>query len=128
MPDIRDIKDIVDIPDYSIYILLFFAVAAIMVFLIFIYNVIHKILSDKKRRIKKAVLKRLKEVDFSDPKRAAYEITKYGRYLVHDDKSKRIFEELNEMLERYKYKKSVDEKIARKVVRYYYLLIEAVDE
>ncbi len=128
MPDIKDIKTIVDIPDYSIYILLFFLFLALISLLVFIYNIIYKLLHDKKRRIRKAVLKRLKEVDFDNPKQAAYEITKYGRYLVHDDKSKKIFDELNQMLERYKYKEHIDEKIARKVIRYYYLLIEAVDE
>ncbi len=128
MPDIKDIKTIVDIPDYSVYILLFFFFLAALALLIFVYNMVRGILRDKKRRIRKAVLKRLKEVDFDDPKKAAYEITKYGRYLVHDDKSRKIFEELNLMLEKYKYKKSVDEKISRKVIRYYYLLIEAVDE
>ena len=128
MPDIKDIKPLVEIPDLSLYVVIFLGLVIFIVAFIVIYNIIYKFLHDKKRRIRKAVLKKLKEVDFENPKKAAYEITKYGRYLVHDDKSKKVFEEILPLLEKYKYKKSVDEKLSRKVIRHYYLLVEAVDE
>ncbi len=128
MPDIKDIKPLVEIPDLSLYAVVFFALLIVISLAVVIYNIIYKFLHDKKRRIRKAVLKKLKEVDFNNPKKAAYEITKYGRYLIHDDKSRKVFEEILPLLERYKYKKEVDENLSRKVIRYYYLLVEAVDE
>ncbi len=128
MPDIKDIKPLIDIPDLSLYGVVFFTLVIAIVLIVTVYNILYKFLHDKKRRIRKAVLKRLKEVDFSNPKKAAYEITKYGRYLVHDDKSKKVFDEILPLLEKYKYKKRVDEKLSRKVIRYYYLLVEAVDD
>ncbi len=128
MLDIRDIKPLIDIPDLSLYGVVFFALVITISLIVVVYNILYKFLHDKKRRIRKAVLKKLKEVDFSNPKKAAYEITKYGRYLVHDDKSKKVFDEILPLLEKYKYKKRVDEKLSRKVIRYYYLLVEAVDD
>ena len=128
MPQSIDIKATIGIADYSIYLALFIGALVLIFLIISIYNIVYKFFHDKKRMLKKAVFKKLKEVDFDNPKRAAYDITKYGRYLVHDDKSKKIYDELLSLLEKYKYKKDVDEKIARRVIRYYYLFIEAVDE
>jgi len=128
MPQIRDIKPIVDIPDFSIYLALFFAGIILIALIVFLYNLIYKFFHDRKRMLKKAVFKKLKEVDFENPKRAAYDITRYGRYLICDDKSQKIYDELILLLEKYKYKKEIDDKIARRVIRYYYLFIEAVDE
>ena len=49
----------------------------------------------------------LKNIDFSDSKKAAYTITKYSRLLASNDREKKLANELIEDLEFFKYKKDV---------------------
>ncbi len=50
----------------------------------------------------------LKNIDWKDSKKSAYEATHYARLLATDERKKELFSQLLPMLEQYKYKKVVD--------------------
>lgn len=54
-----------------------------------------------------AWLRRLESIDFENPKKAAYIMTRYGRLLAQEKRQKEIMAQLLPRLERYKYKKDV---------------------
>lgn len=122
---IKDIKPLVEIPDFSIFlfisIIVFgsFVLIALTIFLV-------KYIKKRRENLKKSYLKILKSVDFSNPKESAYAITKYGRLLIYDDRSKQIFETLEQKLQAYKYKKEV-ESFDDEVKKYYNLFLEIVN-
>jgi hypothetical protein len=49
----------------------------------------------------------LENIDFSNPKQSAYDITKYSRLLARNEREIRLCNDLIEDLEQYKYKKEV---------------------
>lgn len=103
----RDIKPLVEIPDTSFYLflgMLAIIVLAIVALSLFIYK---EVVARRLKNKKEALLAELGRVDFSNPKKAAYTITKYGRILATDERSQKIFLELLTLLEKYKYKKEV---------------------
>lgn len=105
---INDIKDIVKIPDNSIFIyfsLVF--IAFIIVISIIIYII--KYFKNKKINKRKTYFNILKDIEFKEPKRDAYTVTKYLRLLVREDREKRLANELINDLEAYKYKKEVSD-------------------
>ncbi len=130
MPQIeklRDIRALETIPDLSFYffiglvlIVLLFIIAAIVMFWRFYKN-------KKNYDIRKEVLKRLLNVDFSDSKKAAYQITRYGRYLATEQRSKKLFEQLLPKLEKYKYIQNPPA-FDKEDIKYYDLFTESVDE
>ena len=103
---IHDIKDIVKIPDNSVFIyfgliLLSFIVAlSIIIFII-------KYFKNKKVNKRKIYFNILKNIEFKEPKKDAYTITKYLRLLVVEDREKRLANDLINDLEDFKYKKDV---------------------
>lgn len=104
---IHDIKDIVEIPDYSIfifYLLVFLGLIIILLLIIFII----KLFKNKKKNERKEYFKILKNIDYENPKDAAYTITKYSRLLSLNDREKKLSSELIEELEKYKYKKNIN--------------------
>jgi hypothetical protein len=106
MDGLRDIKGLSTIPDYSLYIflgLVVFAIVALVVTLKAIYSFIK---SKKKIDTKALYLKKLKNIDFTDSKSAAYKLTKYGKILADDESKREIFSKLTDDLQKYKYKKN----------------------
>jgi len=106
MIQIHDIKPIVEIPDMSIYIyysliLLFILLVCIGIY--FIYN----LLKPKVKSNELIYYEKLQDVDFSNSKNAAYEITKYGKLLAKDENQQNLFDELINDLYLYKYKKNI---------------------
>ncbi len=106
MDKLRDIKPLVEIPDYSIYLYLLFILVATTLAAVLVYMVV-KALSKRKENRKKEILKRLKSLDLNDSKKVAYEITKYGKYIISDESRGRLYEDLVKKLTPYKYKKKV---------------------
>ncbi|WP_072682711.1 hypothetical protein [Arcobacter sp. LA11] len=104
---IHDIKDITQIPDISFYIFLGLLILAILVLLSLIF-IIYKYFKNKKQNKRKEYYKILKEIDLKESKKSAYEISKYTRFLVSNEREKNLFNELNEELEKFKYKKEVE--------------------
>jgi len=103
MEELRDIRGLEEIPDISFYLFLLMVGFGLLV-LSGLLVMIYKHFSGKKKDLtRKEVLKRLKDIDFEDSKEAAYKITKYARYLVEDERSQKMFLQLEEKLTKYKY-------------------------
>jgi len=103
MEELRDIRGLEEIPDISFYLFLLIVGFGLLV-LSGLLVMIYKHFSGKKKDLtRKEVLKRLKDIDFEDSKEAAYKITKYARYLVEDERSQKMFLQLEEKLTKYKY-------------------------
>ena len=122
---IRDIKPLVQIPDYSIFLfsaVVFISLLIVISLIIFLF----KYLKNRRDNLRKSYLKALKNIDFSNPKESAYEITKYAKLLVKDERSMQIYEDLTKRLEVYKYRKDVPQ-IDNEVKKYYNLFIEVVN-
>jgi len=118
---LEDIESLENIPDYSLYItIVFFSLIFVMLFFIFKAYQKRKNTPPSKEEL---ALKHYKDIDFSNPKKAAYLITKYGFILAKDKKSKEIYKELLQHLSKYKYKKNV-EAFDDKTVGLYNLFLE----
>lgn len=107
---LKDIKPMIPISDNSIYVAVVLIVAATLVVMAVVYLVLrwykHKNRANKRREY----YEKLQNIDFSNPKQAAYDITKYG--LIFKDDSPRnseMYENLIQRLQAYKYKKTVKE-------------------
>ncbi len=122
---IRDIKPLVQIPDYSIFLFSAIIIALVLVVITLIIF-LFKYLKNRRDNLRKSYLKALKNIDFSNSKKSAYEITKYAKLLAKDERSMQIYEDLIQKLEVYKYRKDVAQ-IDDEVKKYYRLFIEVVN-
>jgi hypothetical protein len=106
LQQLKDIKPLLQIQDSSLYWLIGYLFIGVLIVAILAY--LWKVFVVKRKYdAKKEALKILKNLDFSDSKKAAYEITNYGSILVDKENQQHILDELNEMLLEYKYKKEV---------------------
>jgi len=105
---IHDIKEIVEIPDISLYIYMILWILGVILILAFIYF-IYKFFYNKSKDKRKSYYKILKNIDLNNSKLAAYNITKYARLLANNEREKKLVQELNEELSKYKYKKNVEQ-------------------
>lgn len=103
---IHDIKNLTQIPDISFYIFLGLSILVFVILLVLIF-IIYKYFKNKKKNRRKEYYKILKELDLKDSKQSAYNISKYTRLLVSNEREEKLFDELNEELEKFKYKKEV---------------------
>lgn len=126
---IRDIKPPVEISDWSEYILWGLIALLVVALIIGIWFLIKYLRANKKVDEKLLWLQELNSIDWSDPKSASYKITKYGRLLAQDDdRRKRMFEHLLPLLERYKYRKKVDNIVDEEVRREFEMFRRVCDE
>jgi len=124
---LKDIRALEPIDDISLYL---FIIAVVFVSLIIgalLYKLFSTMRARKRENLRKKVLQRLKDIEFDDPKDAAYKITKYARFLADDERSKRMLEQLLPKLEKYKFKKDVPE-FDDESIQYYNLFLKSVDE
>jgi len=126
MDKLRDIKELEPIGDISFYLF----IAMILFVLLIIGSLIYMFYKRRKDRVENLtrdeVKRRLLNVDLSNSKKAAYEITKYGRYLADDERSKKIFSKLEQILERYKFIPKVPE-FDDETKRQFNLFLEVID-
>lgn len=124
---IHDIKPLLEVEDYSIYY--FFALIGVAIILISGIAYLFYIWYRKRKafNIRKEHKKLLKSVDFSDAKKAAYDITFYGATFKDDGHRQReMFKNLTDRLKDYKYKKNV-ESIDKETLSYFELYKEMCD-
>jgi len=124
---LRDIRTLEPIEDISLYL---FIIAIVFVSLIIgtlLYKLFSTIRERKKENLRKKVLQRLKDIEFDNPKEAAYKITKYARFLATDERSKRMLEQLLPKLEKYKFIKDAPE-FDDESINYYNLFLKSVDD
>lgn len=106
MDELKDIKPFVEIPDFSLYMVILVGILVILLLVLGVFKVYNYFKYAKKSKEAKAKIK-LKNLDFSSSKQAAYTITKYAPLLAKNQFHKELLEELLEVLEKYKYKKEV---------------------
>jgi hypothetical protein len=128
LEDLREIRDLVQIPDISFY----FFIGAILIALLFtgalLYMFYQRFRQKRRTDLRKKVLERLRNVDFSDPKKAAYQITKYGHFLATEERSRKLFAQLLPRLEKYKFTPNPPPVFDSEDIKYYDLFVESVDE
>jgi hypothetical protein len=105
---LRDIKPLLEIPDNTYYIYWGLIVFASLLVVGLLFFLVKKFWKRRKENLAKGYLEALKNIDWKDSKKSAYEATHYARLLATDDRKKELFLELSPMLEQYKYKKVVD--------------------
>jgi len=124
---LRDIKPLLEIPDSSFYIYWGLIIVGIFLVVGIIFFTALKWWRLKKKNMAKVYLAKLKEIDWSDAKESAYIATHYARLLATDERREKIFEQLNPLLDRYKYKKVVDE-VDSETIKYFNLFVQVTDE
>lgn len=105
---LKDIKPLLEIPDSSYYIywgLIIFTAVLVTGILFF---VLKKLWDNRKINLAKGYLEALKKIDWVDTKKSAYQATHYARLLATDERRMKLFEQLEPLLEQYKYKKEVE--------------------
>ena len=107
LPPIKDIKPPVEIPDMSFWLYWGLILLGAAILLVAGFSLVRYLMGLRRENRAKAYLEALHRIEWSDPKRAAYEATKYGRLLATDERRKELFSQLLPLLERYKYRKEV---------------------
>ena len=105
---LKDIKPLLEIPDNSYYIYWGLIIFAALLLLGVLFFAAKKLWDNRKENLAKGYLKKLKEIDWKDTKKSAYEATHYARLLATDERRIKLFEQLEPLLEQYKYKKEVE--------------------
>lgn len=126
LEELRDIRALEPIDDISLYL---FVIALVFVSLIIgslLYALYKGIKKKRDKNLRKKVLQKLKDIEFDDPKDAAYKISKYARYLATDERSQRMLEQLLPKLEKYKFIKNAPE-FDDDTVNYYNLFLKSID-
>ncbi len=124
---LHDIKPLVSVPDNSLMILVIVVslvlTAVLIPFFIWLYKLYKK---NQKVNTRKEYLEKIHNIDMSDAKTAAYEISKYGLLLAESERELEVLESLDKRLSVYKYKKEV-EALDKETLGYYQLFLEVVD-
>jgi len=105
---LRDIKPLLEIPDSSYTIYWGLIIFGSLLLLGILFFVGKKFWENRKINLEKGYLEALKNIDWKDTKKSAYEATHYARLLATDERRRELFSQLEPMLEQYKYKKVVD--------------------
>ncbi len=124
---LRDIKPLMEIPDSTFYI--YWGLITFGSFLLFgiLFFIVKRVWDNRKVNLAKGYVAKLKSIEWTDTKRAAYEATEYARLLATDDRKKELFSQLEPMLEKYKYKKEV-ESVDKETLNRFNIFVQVVDE
>jgi hypothetical protein len=107
---LHDIKPLLEVQEYSLYYFIVVSVVALVIFLGLLYLVLRWLKMRNAFNIRKEHYKLLNNIDFSDAKRSAYDVTFYGATFKDDSpRHNEMYKNLTQRLEQYKYKKDVDE-------------------
>ncbi len=124
---LKDIKPLLEIPDSSFYIYWGLIGLGAMLVAGLLFFLFLKLWRNRKINLEKGYLKALKQIDWQDSKKSAYEATHYARLLATDERRKELFSQLESMLEKYKYKKEVDA-IDEETRKMFNLYVQVADE
>ena len=107
---LHDIKPLVEIQEYSFYYLLGVVSVVTLVVVAGLY-LLYRYLKHKNRfNLRKEHYKILQNINLKKTKKAAYLLTQYGATFADDsDRHQKTYKEMLDKLEKYKYKKSVDD-------------------
>jgi len=124
---LKDIKPLLEIPDNSIYLYWGLISLAVLAVLVLGYFLVKKLWKQRKINLAKGYLEKLKAIDWKDPKKSAYDATYYARLLATDDRRKELFSQLEPLLEKFKYKKEVEE-VDQDTLNRFNLYVQVADE
>jgi len=124
---LKDIKPLLEIPDNSIYLYWGLIVLAVLIVLALVYFVGKKLWKQRKINLAKGYVEKLKAIDWKDPKKSAYDATHYARLLATDERRQELFSQLEPLLEKFKYKKEVDE-VDQDTLNRFNLYVQVADE
>lgn len=125
--ELRDIKPLLEIPDHSYTLFIVLASFMVLILIALLFFLGKQLWERRKVNMRKVYFERLKTVDWSNSKKAAYEVTFFGRALCNEPRIEEIYKQLLPMLTAYKYKKEVP-KVEEETLRQYDLLVHVVDE
>lgn len=126
--ELRDIKPLLEIPDSSYYLFLGLVALASILFIAMVWFLVKKFWKTKKVNLQKLYFEQFQNLDWSNPKKAAYEATELGRKLTeHNERAKEIYLQLIPLLEPYKYRKEVPS-LDDETLKQYNLLVHIIDE
>jgi hypothetical protein len=126
MDELRDIKPYIETSELLYWCVMGFVILLIVAILIWTILTGKRWIQNRKKDMRKVYFGKLKSIDWNNPKRSAYDISKYGRLLASDSRSKEIFSQLEPMLTAYKYKKKVND-IDVDTVNHYNLFMQVLD-
>ena len=124
---LKDIKPLLDIPDNSFYIYWGVIIVTIVLVLAILFFVGKKFWENRKINLAKGYVEKLKAIDWKDPKQSAYNATYYARLLATDARRKELFSQLEPILEKFKYKKEVEE-VDQDTLNRFNLYVQVADE
>ena len=107
---LHDIKPLLEVQDYSFYYFLALLAVVSAIILGVLYLLYRHFRTKKRFNIRKEHNKILQKINLKETKKAAYELTEYGATFKDDSpRHLKTYNDMVEILERYKYKKSVDD-------------------
>jgi hypothetical protein len=92
-----------------------------------LFFAVKKFLEHRKANLARKYLAELRKINWKDTKASAYAATHYGRLLATDERRKELFDQLELLLEQYKYKKEV-EKVDDETLKRFNLYVQVADE
>jgi len=125
--ELRDIKPLLEIPDNSYELLIGGLGIALFIALLALFFMARKLLKNREIDMKKIYFEEFKNIEWSDSKKAAYEVTYLGRILATEPRTKEIYSQLIPMLDAYKYRKNVPI-VDSETLQQYNLLVHVIDE
>lgn len=126
MNELKDIKPYIETSELLYWSFIGFTILLFVAMLIWMILIFKKWFQNRKKDIRKVYFEKLKGVDWSNPKQSSYDISKYGRLLANDIRSKEILSQLEPMLLQYKYKKKVND-VDIDTVNHYNLFMQVLD-
>jgi hypothetical protein len=125
--ELYDIKPLLEIPDQSYTLFLALIGFGVLLLSAILYFAVKKYLEYRKKNLAKEYLAALHAIDWEDSKQSAYKATHYARLLATDERRKELFEQLEPLLEQYKYKKEV-QAVDAKTLQQFSLFVQVADE
>ncbi|WP_456479618.1 hypothetical protein [Nautilia sp.] len=101
LKQLKDIKPNAEITDYGFYAAVGISVVAAVLLFLLIYFLL-------KNRKQNPYLTKLKNLEFNNPKKTAYEFKEYAKHFVNETNEK-LYEEICKELENHKYKPEVED-------------------
>jgi len=107
---LHDIKPLLEIEEYSFYYFLGIVTVVTLIALGAAYLLYRHFREKNRFNLRKEHYKILNNIDLRETKKAAYELTEYGATFADEsERHTKTYEEMLEHLQKYKYKKSVDD-------------------
>jgi len=113
---LKDIKPNVEITDY----LFFASLIALSIFVLILIYLIYRLFTKNKNESKQFYLNKLKNLNYEDSKKTAYEFSEYARFFLNEE-NRQEYETIYSMLEKYKYKPEVEnlsEEVKEKIKKF----------